>query len=97
MRIYVSIIVYALRLFIVFFNKICLCLPNCLSMCVPSFVLIYRCVSELYSIYVPIVMYGLIVVLHCLPNFLLVVIIWDVGFCHFIRFRCCTPSGFLDN
>ena len=51
-------------------------------------------------IYVPIVMYGLrlfIVVLQelqCLPNCLHVIIIRDVGFYHFIKFRCSTTSGF---
>ena len=44
------------------------------SMCVPSFIVIGYCLSELQAIYVPIIIYGLklfVVVLqelHCLPN-----------------------------
>ena len=72
------------------------------SMCVPSFIVISYCLSELYAIYVPIVMYGLrlfIVVLqelHCLPNFWYVYIIVFMDFYHFTKFRPSIQSGFFE-
>ena len=65
------------------------------SMCIPSFIVIGYCLSELYSIYVPMVMYGLrLFIVNVVLQELHVVIIGDVSFGHFIRFRCSTPSGF---
>ena len=71
------------------------------SMCIPSFVLIGYCVSDLHmAIYVSIVMYGLrlfIVVLqelHCLSNCLHVFMIRVRGCYHVTKFRYSTPSGF---
>ena len=78
---------YFLRVFIIVEQELH-CLLQCLllllwcvwcslkSMCVPSFIVIGYCVSELHGhiIYVPIVMYGLrlfnvvLQELHCLPN-----------------------------
>ena len=52
------------------------------------------------TIYVPIVMYGLklfVVVLqelHCLPIYLHVGFNRVIGFYHFTKFRCSTPSSF---
>ena len=49
-------------------------------------------------IYIPIVVYGLQLFtvslreLHCLPNYLHVSIISGIGFYHFTKFRCSTPS-----
>ena len=82
------------------FNLLC----SLNSVCIPSFVLIGYCVSELLCsstciMCVPIAMYGLklyIVVLQelqCLPNYLHVIIIRDVGFYHFTKFLCSTPSS----
>ena len=73
------------------------------SMCIPSFVLIGCCVSELaiaMAIYVPIVMYDLrlfIVVLqelHCLLNCLHIGMSRVKGFYHFTEFCCCRACGF---
>ena len=65
-------------------------------MCIPSFVLIGCCVSELHG---PIVMYGLrlfIVVLqelHCLPNCVHVCMIRVRGYYHFTKvFAIMSPS-----
>ena len=65
------------------------------SMCVPSFIVIGYCVSELHGH--PIIMYGVrlfnvvLEELHCLPNCLQMRV---RGCYHFIKFHCSTPSGF---
>ena len=69
-------------------------------MCVPSFILIGCCVSELHGHYVPIVMYGLrlfIVVLqelHCLSNCLHACMIRVRSCYHITKFCYSIPSGF---
>ena len=82
--------------YIVYYNVYCVvCLLK--SMCIPSFVLIGCCMSELHA---PIVMNYLrlfIVVLqelHCFSNCLHVCMIRVRGFYHVTKFRYSTTSGF---
>ena len=91
---------YCLRLFIVFFTRtttmftVIIVVYSLKSMCIPSFVLIGYCVSELHG--VPIVMYGLrlfIVVLQEL-NCLHVCMIRVRGWYHITKFCYSTLSGF---
>ena len=101
---------YCLRLFIVvlqlfttMFSKITVIIVvySLKSMCIPSFVLIGCCMSELHCHLCPIIMFCLrlfIVVLqelHCLPLH----VFYDqtytfVGCYHVTKFRYSTPSGF---
>ena len=80
-------------LFTTMFTVVC----SLKSMCIPSFVWIGCCVSELHGLYVPIVMYGLrlfIVVLQELPNCLHVCTIRDRGCYHITKFCCSIRYGF---
>ena len=65
-------------------------------MCVPSFIIIGYCVSELYDIcpYRNVLPEAVLQELHSLPNCLHVCMIRVRGCYHVTKFRYSTPSGF---
>ena len=67
------------------------------GMCIPSFVLIGCCVSELYGHICPyrnVWPEAVLQELHCLPNCLHVLMIRVIGCYHFTKFCYSRPSGF---
>ena len=67
------------------------------SMCVPSFIVIGYCVSELHGHTCPYCNVLFIVVLqelHCLPNYLHICMIKVIGCYHLTKFRCSIPYAF---
>ena len=92
---------YCLRLFVVVLHYLLhflLLLLSLKSMCVPGFIVIGYCVSELHGHTCPYrkVLPEAFVLqeLHCLPNYLHICVIKVRGCYHITKFCCSIPYGF---